>query len=103
MRGRWLDDFAKDLTYALRTLLRNPGFSLVAILSFALGIGANAAIFSLINGVMLRTLPVHEPARLVQITRLLNGRPARYRIRSSRSSATTSRPSRAPSRSSPPR
>ena len=75
VRGRWLDDFAKDLVYALRTLRRSPGFSFVAVLSLALGIGANAAIFSLISGVMLRALPVHEPGRLVQITRLLNGRP----------------------------
>ena len=52
-------------------------FAAVAVLSLALGIGANTAIFSLINAVMLRTLPVHEPDRLVQITRLmLDGRPA---------------------------
>ncbi len=75
VRGRWLDDLAKDLRYALRSLRRNPGFSAVAVLSFALGIGANAGIFSLINAVMLRTLPVKEPHRLVQITRLLDGRP----------------------------
>ena len=76
MRGRWLDDLVKDLRYALRTLRRNPGFAAVAVLSLALGIGANTAIFSLINAVMLRTLPVKEPDRLVQITRLTpDGRP----------------------------
>jgi predicted permease len=75
VRGRWLDDLAKDLRYALRTLRRNPGFAAVAVLSLALGIGANAAIFTLINAVMLRTLAVKEPARLVQVTRLLDGRP----------------------------
>jgi MacB-like periplasmic core domain len=75
VRGRWLDDLSKDLTYALRTLRLSHGFSFVAVLSLALGIGANAAIFSLINAVMLRTLPVTEPDRLVQITRVLNGRP----------------------------
>ena len=75
VRGRWLEDLAKDLRYTLRTLRRSPGFSIVATLSFALGIGANVAIFTLINAVMLRTLPVREPHRLVQITRLLDGYP----------------------------
>jgi putative ABC transport system permease protein len=75
VRGRWLDDLANDLRYATRTLRRTPGFTAVAVLSFALGIGANAAIFTLINAVMLRTLPVKDPSRLVQITRLLDGRP----------------------------
>ena len=69
------EDLAKDLRYTLRTLRRSPGFSTVATLSFALGIGANVAIFTLINAVMLRTLPVREPHRLVQITRLLDGHP----------------------------
>ena len=75
VRGRLLDDLAADLRYAGRTLRRTPGFTAAAVLSFALGIGANVAIFSLINAVMLRTLPVREPGRLVQITRLLDGRP----------------------------
>src|SRR5713226_2579362 len=61
VRGRWLEDLARDLRYTLQTLRRNPGFSAVAVLSFALGIGANVAIFTLINAVMLRTLPVKEP------------------------------------------
>src|SRR5439155_9600103 len=75
VRGRWLDDLAQDLRYAVRTLRRNRAFAGVAVLSLALGIGANAAIFTLINAVMLRTLPVQEPDRLVQMTRLLDGRP----------------------------
>ena len=74
-RGRWLDDLGKDLRYAFRTLRRNRAFAGVAVLSLALGIGANAAIFSLINAVMLRTLPVKEPHRLLQMTRLPDGRP----------------------------
>jgi predicted permease len=82
VRGRWLDDFGKDLIYAVRTLRRSPAFTLVAVVSLALGIGANAAIFSLINAVMLRTLPVNEPDRLVRITRDLTGRPGQisYRV-----------------------
>ena len=76
VRGRWLEDLGRDLRYALRTLGRNRGFAAVAVLSLALGIGANAAIFSLINAVMLRALPVKEPGRLVQIARVApDGRP----------------------------
>ena len=72
VRGRWLEDLAKDLRYGFRTLRRNSGFSVVAVLLLALGIGANGAIFSLINAVMLRTLPVKEPERLVQIARIIS-------------------------------
>ncbi|HYL77562.1 MAG TPA: ABC transporter permease [Bryobacteraceae bacterium] len=57
----------QDLRYALRQLLRNPGFSLVATLSLALGIGANTAIFGLIDQVMLRLLPVRNPAELTVV------------------------------------
>ena len=76
VRGRWLEDFAKDLRYTVRTLRRSPGFLAVSVLSLALGIGANTAIFSLINTVMLRSLPVAHPEGLAQIARLgPNGRP----------------------------
>src|SRR6266699_3724492 len=63
-----LDALWQDLRYAMRALRGSPGFASVAILSLALGIGANAAIFTLINGVMLKSLPVSHPEELLQVT-----------------------------------
>jgi hypothetical protein len=68
--GWTVDSIARDVRYGLRLLRRGPGFSLVAILSLALGIGANGAIVSLVNGLLFRAPPgVAEPERLVQIAR----------------------------------
>ena len=64
---RWLDDCRRDLRHAIRTLARTPTFTLTAVVSLALGIGANAAIFSLVDQVLLRSLPVSDPQRLVLI------------------------------------
>ncbi len=62
-----LDAVVLDVRHAIRALRTNPGFAVVAILSLALGIGANTAIFTLINAVMLKPLPVHHPEELVQV------------------------------------
>src|SRR5438132_89779 len=62
------DTFFQDLRYAFRTLRTSPGFTLVAVLSLALGIGANTAIFSLIDAVILKSLPVVHPEELLQVT-----------------------------------
>ena len=62
----WLSDFLRDSRHGIRLLARTPVFTGAAIVSLALGIGANTAIFSLIDAVVLRMMPVHEPERLVQ-------------------------------------
>ena len=69
---RWLSDFLRDCRHGIRLLGRSPLFTSAAIVSLALGIGANTAIFSLIDAVILRMMPVHEPERLVQFSRVLS-------------------------------
>jgi hypothetical protein len=68
MRGlNWIENFRNDLRFAIRGLRKAPGFTASVVLSLALGVGANTAIFSAINAVMLRTLPVERPRELVQV------------------------------------
>ena len=64
---RWIEDIFEDLRYGVRTLRKSPGFAAVAILTLALGIGANTAIFSLINAALLRAIPVRDAGHLVML------------------------------------
>jgi predicted permease len=71
----FLDTLSQDLAYALRQLHRNPAFAAAAVLTLALGIGANAAIYQVLDAVIFRELPVRDPASLVQVELLENNRP----------------------------
>src|SRR6202050_4974461 len=69
----WLEQTIADLRFSCRSLLKTPGFSTVAVLTLALGIGANIAIFAVVNAVLLRPLPFQHPERLVRVFDDLKG------------------------------
>src|ERR1700679_3857501 len=68
-----MSSFLREVRYALRQLRRLPGFTLTAVLTLAFGIGATTAIFSIVEGVLLRPLPFVDPGRLVTLTDVLEG------------------------------
>ena len=75
-----MESLLRDFRIAVRGLIRNPGFSAVAIITLALGIGATTAVFSVVYGVLLRPLPFPRADRLVQIVQLMDDEPVANRI-----------------------
>src|ERR671939_1967533 len=72
-----MDNLLQDIRYALRVCVRTPGFTAVAVVAFALGIGANTAIFTIVNAALIERLPFKDPSRLVVVWEVSSRRPGR--------------------------
>jgi hypothetical protein len=71
---RWLEELWQDLRFGARLLVKQPGFTMIAVLALSLGIGANSTIFSFFNGILLRPLPFQQPERLMLLDELATNR-----------------------------
>ena len=80
MRTEWLSGLKQDVSFAVRTLVRTPAFTIVAVLTLALGIGANTAIFSVVRGILLRPFPFNTPERLVMVGGGVAGKTVTYNV-----------------------